>query len=98
MKTMTISYRMRRADEATEDAITLPMLPEYAGQLMSGEAVEHLDYLLDRLAQLQGYDTADVLSVYNHDGDGQDAPDPLAGVDTWNPADEDWTPGGDTND
>lgn len=95
MKTMTISYRMYRNNktEATEDSITLPVTDGYARQIMDGQNVEHLDYLLDRLAQLQGYDTADALLAYNHDGDGQDAPDPLAGADSWNPADEDWIPG-----
>ena len=53
---------------------------------MAGEAVEHLDILLDRLTMLQGYDTADALTVYSHDGDA--SRDPL----------EDWSPGGDTND
>lgn len=97
MKHLTISYRIYKTDETAEDAIMLPMLPEYAERIMSGQPVEHLDFLLDRLAQLQGYDTADVLSEYDHDGSVHDN-GPLAGVETWNPADENWTPGGDAND
>ena len=98
MKTMTISYRMYRNNktEKTEDSITLPMTPEYVGQIMGGMAVEHLDILLDRLAMLQGYDTADALTVYNHDGSG--LVDPLAGAEDWDAGDEDWIPGEDDDD
>ena len=76
MKTMTISYRMYRNNktETTADSITLPMTKEHADQIMAGEAVEHLDILLDRLALLQGCDTGDALTVYNHSGDGFRAP------------------------
>lgn len=97
MKTMTISYRMYRNNktETTADSITLQMTPEHAGRIMAGEAVEYLDILLDRLAMLQGYDTADALTVCSHDGDGHC--DPLAGAEDWNAGDEDWIPGEDND-
>ena len=93
MKHLLISYRMYCGDKTTADSITLPVLPEYADKIMAGGAVEHLDILLDRLALLQGYATADALTVYNQEGDNQDN-DPVAGAEDWDAGDEDWIPGG----
>ena len=65
--------------------------PELAAAVRPGEDNEVLDAVLAGLAALQGFDSADLRSASILADDTQ--VDPLAGVDGWNPADEDQVPG-----
>ena len=72
MKTrnLIVAFEMSKADkpdETTEGNITLPMLPEIADTVLKGNVPETLDTLLTALAQLQGYDGAEVLTVQEAD-------------------------------
>lgn len=69
-KNLIIAYEMTKADkpdEAVESNVTLPMLPEIADTVLAGNVTEALDTLLNALAQLQGYDGADLFTVQEAD-------------------------------
>lgn len=91
MKNVAITYHLSRPGEEADRLVTLPMLPELAAAIRPGEDNEVLDAVLAGLAALQGYDSADLRSASILADDTQ--VDPLAGVDGWNPADEDQVPG-----
>ena len=91
MKNVAITYHLSKPGGEADRLVTLPMLPELAAAIRPGDDNGALDAVLDGLAALQGYDGADLRSAYDLGGDAQ--VDPLAGVDGWNPADEDWAPG-----
>ena len=91
MKNVAITYHLSKPGEEADRLVTLPMLPELAASVRPGEDNEVLDAVLAGLAALQGYDSADLRSASILADDTQ--VDPLAGVDGWNPADEDQVPG-----
>lgn len=91
MKNVAVTYHLSKPGEEADRLITIPMLPELAATIRPGSSNETLDAVLDGLAALQGYESADLRSAYILDDDTQ--VDPLAGVDGWNPADEDLAPG-----
>lgn len=91
MKNVAVTYHLSKSGEETDRIVTLPMLPELAAAIQPGSSNETLDGILDGLAVLQGYDSADLRYTSILADDIQ--VDPLDGVDSWNPADVDWTPG-----
>ena len=91
MKNVAITYHLSRPGEEADRLITVPMLEELAAAIRPGEDNEVLDAVLAGLAALQGFDSADLRSASILADDTQ--VDPLAGVDGWNPADEDQVPG-----
>ena len=87
MKNLIIRYSMFKSGAKAERSIVLPPIPpEQTDDILDGDRPEALDNLLDALARLQGYETADLLSV-----SAEVPPE----VDEWNPGDEDWVPGED---
>lgn len=84
MKNVAVTYHLSKPGEEADRLVTLPMLPELAAAIRPGKTNEALDAVLDGLAALQGYDSADLRSAYTLAEDTQT--DPLAGMDSWDPA------------
>lgn len=91
MKNVAVTYHLSKPGEEADRLVIIPMLPELAAAIRPGSSNEALDAVLNGLAALQGFDSADLRSASILADDTQ--VDPLTGVDGWNPADEDWTPG-----
>ena len=64
MKNLVIRYSMSRPGAEAERSITLPPIPpEWTDDILDGDRPEALGNLLNALAQLQGYEAAELLSV-----------------------------------
>ena len=67
MKHLIVTYHLHRPGEDAESSIRLPMLPEHAATVMEGNSFPALDALLDCLADMQGYDSAEFFAVEESD-------------------------------
>lgn len=91
MKNVAVTYHLSKLGEEADRLVIIPMLLELAAAIRPGSSNEALDSVLNGLAALQGFDSADLRSASILADDTQ--VDPLTGVDGWNPADEGWAPG-----